>query len=127
MINDLIPKVKDQNIMQCNVKPQQLSRIANLVFEEKINYKIAKTIIDEMLKTGEEPENVIERKGLIQNSNKDAIVGIVKQVISNNPNQVQQYKNGNEKVLQYLVGQVMRESKGKANPKLVNEILKEQI
>ena len=127
MINDLIPKVKDQDIMQCNVKPQQLGRIANLVFEEKINYKIAKTIIDEILETGEEPENVIERKGLIQNSNKDAIIKIVNQVISNNPNQVQQYKDGNEKVLQYLVGQVMRESKGKANPKLVNEILREQI
>ena len=127
MINDLIPKVKDQDIMQCNVKPQQLGRIANLVFEGKINYKIAKTIIDEMLKTGEEPENVIERKGLIQNSNKDAIIKIVNQVINNNPNQVQQYKDGNEKVLQYLVGQVMKESKGKANPKLVNEILREQI
>jgi aspartyl-tRNA(Asn)/glutamyl-tRNA(Gln) amidotransferase subunit B len=92
-----------------------------------ISGKIAKTVFDEMAQTGKAAQQIVEEKGLVQISDTDAIEEVVANVISNNPKEAEGYKNGKTKLLGFFVGQVMRETKGKANPKLVNDILKRKM
>ena len=80
-----------------------------------------------MVATGGDPEAIVAEKGLPQITDNSEIEAAVDQVINGNPEQAQQFKEGNDKVAGWFVGQVMKESKGKANPKLVNEILKKKL
>jgi aspartyl-tRNA(Asn)/glutamyl-tRNA(Gln) amidotransferase subunit B len=83
--------------------------------------------MDIMLETGGKPSEIVMEKGLTQVTDKGEIVGIIKKVLAENASQVLEYKQGKTKVLGFLVGVVMRESKGKANPALANELLIEEI
>ncbi len=85
---------------------------------------MAKTLFDEMMDTGKRPEDIVKEKGLKQVTDISEIEKMVDLVIANNPESVADYKNGREKALGFLVGQVMKESRGKANPQLVNDILR---
>jgi len=109
------------------IPPYNLGKLINLLDKQIISGKIAKEVFSEMLNTNEEPEVIVQRKNLIQITDTSQIELIVNKVLENNTTQVDQYLKGKEKVLGYLVGQVMKESKGKANPKLVNQILKEKL
>jgi len=80
-----------------------------------------------MLQTGKEPQKIIEEKGLAQISDKGLIESVVDKVIANNPNVIEDYKKGKKSALTFLVGQVMKETKGKANPKMVNELLTKKV
>jgi aspartyl-tRNA(Asn)/glutamyl-tRNA(Gln) amidotransferase subunit B len=80
-----------------------------------------------MFGTGKEPEVIVEEKGLKQIANEDELREIIKKVIAENPKSVEDYKNGKEKAMGFLVGQVMKATKGKANPQLTNQILKEEL
>ena len=80
-----------------------------------------------MFESGKSPAKIVEEKGLVQVSDESAILAFVEQAIANNPTQVQQYKEGNPKVLQFLIGQVMKLSKGKANPQSVAKLLAEKL
>ncbi len=80
-----------------------------------------------MFKTGKEAADIVKEKGLVQVSDESAITGFVDQVIAVNPAQVQQFKEGKTAVLQFLVGQVMKASRGKANPQMVLKMLKEKL
>ncbi|HAA81601.1 MAG TPA: Asp-tRNA(Asn)/Glu-tRNA(Gln) amidotransferase GatCAB subunit B, partial [Thermoanaerobacter sp.] len=86
-----------------------------------------KTVFEEMFGTGKEPEVIVEEKGLKQIANEDELREIIKKVIAENPKSVEDYKNGKEKAMGFLVGQVMKATKGKANPQLTNQILKEEL
>jgi aspartyl-tRNA(Asn)/glutamyl-tRNA(Gln) amidotransferase subunit B len=92
-----------------------------------ISGKIAKTVFDEMWKTGEDADVIIERQGLKQISDSGAIEKIVDEVIAANPDQVEQVRAGKTKVMGFLVGQVMKLSKGKANPAEANKILAQKL
>lgn len=104
-----------------------LGEMIGLIEKGTISSKIAKTVFKEMLETGKDPETIVEEKGLVQISDEGAIKSVVEQVISNNPQSVADYKAGKEKAIGFLVGQVMRETKGKANPGLVNKLIVEQL
>jgi aspartyl-tRNA(Asn)/glutamyl-tRNA(Gln) amidotransferase subunit B len=80
-----------------------------------------------MARTGKSPETIVQEKGLVQVSDSAEIEHIVRKVMDANPKEVQDYRSGKEKVFGFFVGQVMRETKGKANPQRVNEILKAQL
>ncbi len=80
-----------------------------------------------MAQTGKPANQIVDEKGLIQITDTDAIDDVVAKVISNNPKEVEAYKNGKTKLLGFFVGKVMRETRGKANPKLANEILKKKL
>ena len=80
-----------------------------------------------MAKSGKPPQQIVEEKGLVQITDTDAIDDVVAKVISGNPKEVAAYKNGKTKLIGFFVGQVMKETRGKANPKMVNEILKRHI
>jgi len=116
-----------KTIAESPVSAENLARLLALVQDGVINGKIAKTVFDEMARTGKPAQQIVEEKGLLQITDPDAIEEVVSNVISNNPKEVDAYKNGKTKLLGFFVGRVMRETKGKANPKLVNEILKQKL
>jgi aspartyl-tRNA(Asn)/glutamyl-tRNA(Gln) amidotransferase subunit B len=109
------------------VTPENLAGLLGLIQKGVISGKIAKTIFDEMAKTGKPPGTIVKEKGLVQVSDASAIEAIVSEVISANTAEVDQYRSGKKKLLGYFVGQVMQKSKGKANPEIVNRILKENL
>jgi aspartyl-tRNA(Asn)/glutamyl-tRNA(Gln) amidotransferase subunit B len=92
-----------------------------------ISTKIAKTVFEEMYRTGKDAETVVKEQGLTQVSDTGAIERIIDEVIKANPGQHADYKAGKEKLFGFFVGQVMKASKGKANPELVNELLKKRL
>ncbi len=114
-------------ITEFPVSPDRLGRLLNLILNKTISNSIAKTVFEEMLQNDAEPETIVEEKGLAQVSDRNVIEEIVEKVIRENPKQVEQYRGGKTKVFGYFVGQVMRATRGKANPAIVNEILKEKL
>ena len=110
--------------------PIQADRLATLIArikDETISGKIAKTVFESMLDDASEVDAIIEDKGLKQVTDSGAIEKIVDEVIASNPNQVQQYREGKQQVIGFLVGQAMKLSQGKANPGQVNTLLKEKL
>lgn len=109
------------------IKPAQLAGLLQRQKEGKISGKIAKKVFAEMFQSGQDPEEIIKEKGLLQISDEAALVLIVEQVITANSQSVEDYRGGKKKALGFLVGQVMKETKGRANPGLVNKLLKEKL
>jgi len=114
-------------VSESPVTPQQLGGLINKITDNTISSKIAKTVFEAMLAGEGNAEEIIEAKGLKQVTDSSAIEAMVDAVIANNPEQVKQYRSGKEKVFGFFVGQIMKESKGKANPGQVNQILKEKL
>jgi aspartyl-tRNA(Asn)/glutamyl-tRNA(Gln) amidotransferase subunit B len=114
-------------ITQSPVSAENLAKMIALINKGTISSKIAKTVFEEMWASGDEPEKIVKEKGLVQITDTKAIEEIVDAVIAANPKPVEDYKGGNEKSIGFLVGQVMKQSKGKANPGVVNELLKGKL
>ena len=119
--------VKDKGHEAAKITPFQLAGIIGLVDGAAISGSAAKQVFDEVFVTGKDPKTVVEEKGLAQVSDEGAIEEEVQKILDASPDQVQQYKDGNEKVLGFFVGQVMKASGGKANPRVVNEILRKLL
>lgn len=109
------------------VASKQMIELLNLIKNDVISGKIAKEVLDIMVETGKSPELIVEEKGLKQVTDTGAINKVIDDIISSNQDKVTAYKNGNEKLFGFFVGQVMKATEGKANPKIVNEILKEKL
>ncbi|ATY85913.1 Asp-tRNA(Asn)/Glu-tRNA(Gln) amidotransferase GatCAB subunit B [Kyrpidia spormannii] len=114
-------------IRDVKVTPRSLARLIELIADGTISTKIGKTVFAEMFATGKEPDAVIEEKGLVQISDEGALAALVDRVIEANPKSVADYRGGKGKALGALVGQVMKETKGKANPQVVNKLLRERL
>ncbi len=112
-----------KSIDQCPVTPRQLAELLKLIDGGTISGKIAKTVFDEMWKSGKEPKAIVEEQGLVQVSDTGAIEAIIDEVLAREAGQVAEYRSGKDKLFGFFVGQVMKASKGKANPGLVNELL----
>jgi len=112
---------------EVKIKPEDFAAMLKLMDEGVISSKIAKVVFEEMFNTGKEPKTIVEEKGLVQISDSSAIEQIVADVIKDNPGPVAEYLGGKDKVLGFLVGQVMKLSKGKANPQMANEFLKKAL
>jgi len=109
------------------IKPGHLARMIKMIGDGVISTKIAKTVFEEMYKTGKDAETVVKEQGLVQVSDAGAIETIIDEVIRANPSQHADYKAGKEKLFGFFVGQVMKASKGKANPDMVNHLLKKKL
>jgi aspartyl-tRNA(Asn)/glutamyl-tRNA(Gln) amidotransferase subunit B len=129
VMGDFLGHLKDEKIdvTASPVKPETLGDMINLIEDGTISGKIAKEVFEDMYKTGRSPEEIIEEKGLVQITDEGVLEKTVAEVIEANPTQVEQYKGGRDKLFGYFVGQVMKASGGKANPKLVNELLKKML
>jgi aspartyl-tRNA(Asn)/glutamyl-tRNA(Gln) amidotransferase subunit B len=109
------------------VSPENLAALIKTLDVGSINNNQAKEVLTEMFATGKDAAAVISEKGFEQISDSSAIEKIVDDIIKNNENQVNAYRGGNEKLFGFFVGQVMKASQGKANPKIVNEVLKSKL
>ena len=109
------------------IAARDLAQLLKLVDQEVISGKIAKTVFEEMAGSGKAPRQIVAEKGLVQISDATAIEEIVSKVIANCSAEVAAYKKGKTKLLGFFVGQVMQQTHGKANPKLVNAILKKKL
>jgi len=106
---------------------QGLGEMIQLIEKGTISTKIAKTVFKGMLETGKSPQKIVEEQGLVQISDEGAILAIVDSVIAANPQSVEDFRGGKDKAIGFLVGQIMKETKGKANPGLVNKLLMDQL
>ncbi|MCP3968168.1 MAG: Asp-tRNA(Asn)/Glu-tRNA(Gln) amidotransferase subunit GatB [Lentisphaerae bacterium] len=129
IISELLRELSGASISieECQVSGKQLADMIKLIENNTISGKIAKDVFAEMFKTGKDAPVIVKEKGLEQVTDTGAIEGLVDQAIANNHPQVQQYKDGNHKVIQFFVGQVMKLSKGKANPQMVVKMLKGKL
>lgn len=129
IMGDLLGYLNSNNLELSEVKitGQGLGEMIGLIEKGTISSKIAKTVFKEILESGKLPAQIVEEKGLVQISDEGAIKSIVEQVVANNPQSVEDYKAGKQKAIGFLVGQVMKESKGKANPALANKLLVEVL
>ena len=120
-------KRDDREIDKCPVTPEALANLLTMMEEDVISGKIAKTVFEEMYATGKTPEDIIEEKGLKQVTDEGEIGKGVDSVLADYPKETQEFRAGKEKLLGFFIGQVMKQTRGKANPKIVNEILKDKL
>ncbi len=110
------------DISSCKISPKQLAVLLTMIEKGTISGKIAKTVFAEMLETGNDAETIVKEKNLVQMSDEGDLVKIVKEIVAANPAQVEQFKAGKTKVMGFFVGQLMKQTKGRANPKMANEL-----
>lgn len=118
---------ENKSIEECSLKPKQLVEMLKLIDNGTISGKIAKAVFEEIYKSGSNAEDIIREKGLVQISDAGAIESAVDDVIAKSPKEVERYRSGEEKLIGFFVGQVMKLTKGKANPQMVNELLKKKL
>ncbi len=129
IISELLRELSDAgvDIAACKILPGQFAAMIALIENNTISGKIAKEVFAEMFKTGREARAIVREKGLEQITDRGAIAALVDEAVAKNAPQVRQYKAGNTKVLQFFVGQVMKLSRGKANPEMLIELLKQKL
>ena len=118
---------KSIEITESPISSENLAKLINLIKDGTISGKIAKTVFEMMADGDQDPEKIVEEKGLKQQSDPKELEKIIDKVISDNPKNVEAYKSGKDKLFGFFVGQVMKQSNGKANPQLVNQILKKKL
>ena len=116
-----------KEIKDSPVSAKNLSKLINLIKDNTISGKIAKTVFEEMVKNDQDPDKIVEDKGLKQQSDPKELEKIIETIVKNNQDKVEQYKSGKDKLFGFFVGQAMKETEGKGNPKLINDILKEKL
>ena len=114
-------------IQDCRVAPEHLAGMLQLIADGSISGKMAKEVLEEMFATGKSAKQLVEEKGLAQISDTAELESIALKVIEENPGPVADYKNGKDRALKFLMGQIMKATKGQGNPKLVNEILVREL
>ena len=129
MMNEVLRVLNEREIEPADLKmrPEHLGRMIAMIDGNKISGKIAKTVFPEMTETGKAPEQIVEEKGLVQVTDSGAIEALVDEVIAANPSVCADYKGGRKQALGRLVGEVMKRSKGKANPQMVNQLLVQKL
>jgi aspartyl-tRNA(Asn)/glutamyl-tRNA(Gln) amidotransferase subunit B len=115
-------KKEEAGVTSCRVTPAALARLLALVEKGTISGKLAKTVFEEMVATGKDPEAIVQERGLVQITDADALVPVAQEIIAAHPKEAADYRAGKNKVLGFFVGQLMKRTKGQANPQLANEI-----
>ncbi len=120
-------KEEKVSIEESKLSVENFVKLLKLLEKGTISNNIAESLVVDILKTGEDADKLVEKKGLSVLSNPDEILPIVQKVVADNPEQVAAYKGGRDKLFGFFVGQVMKETKGRANPQLLNELLKKEL
>ena len=126
---DVMRALKGQKttIGDLNVSAEHLAELIGLIDKGDISATIARTVFDDMVETGDSPSTIIEKKGLVQISDTGELDGILEQIITDNPNEVDRFKSGDKKLMGFFMGQVMKATKGQANPKTASQLLHEKL
>ena len=129
MMGDLLRELKrdEKEIDQSLLTPSHLAEMLSMIKEGTISGKIAKDVFEEMYRTGERPGKIVKDKGWVQILDETEIAKVIERVIKASPKQVDDYQQGKDKIFGFFVGEVMKQTKGKANPKIVNELLKKKL
>jgi len=127
IMTELLRELKGASIGDCLVSPEQLGSLMGMVEKGTISGKIAKTVFAEMLGSGTDPGVIVKEKNLLQVSDESELLEIVRSIIEENPNQAQDFRDGKKKLMGYFVGQLMQKTKGKANPKLANQLFSKEL
>ncbi len=125
--NEVAKELKTNKTDALKFTAKQIAELIKMLDEEIISSKISRQIFEEMAKSGDNPKQIVEAKGLIQISDPSIIVPIIDEIIAKNPDNVAKFKAGNTKLLGFFVGQVLKSTGGKANPKVVNELVAEKL
>jgi aspartyl-tRNA(Asn)/glutamyl-tRNA(Gln) amidotransferase subunit B len=116
-----------RDIKDSPIPPAALADLIKLIETGTISGKMAKEVIDEMYKSGRPPQAIISEKGLVQITDEAMITGLIADIMAANPDQLAQYRSGKDKLFGFFVGQVMKATQGKANPQIINELLKKML
>ncbi|MDP3964981.1 MAG: Asp-tRNA(Asn)/Glu-tRNA(Gln) amidotransferase subunit GatB, partial [bacterium] len=125
LVNKLLKFVYEakQTVKDLKITPENFAEFIKLIYQDRINSKNAQEVLAVMFHTGQDPSQIIEEKDLWQLGTTEDIEAFAEKVINENPKQVEQYKGGKIEVMKFLIGQVMKETRGKANPQIVNQVL----
>ena len=115
------------DIRNVGIPAKSLASLIQFLQKGSISGKIAKTVFEEIVQSGKDPATIIEVRGLKQVSDEGALRGLLEILLNNNPKQVEQYRTGKTQIKGFFVGQVMKETKGQANPQIVNQLLEELL
>jgi aspartyl-tRNA(Asn)/glutamyl-tRNA(Gln) amidotransferase subunit B len=129
LMNDVLRLIRERGVLaaELRLRPEHLAEIIQLLDEKKITTNVAKELLDKVQDRGMTPSSIVEDEGLAQVSDQDALRKMAEQVLADNPDQVATYRGGKTTVIGWFVGQIMKQSKGKANPQMVREILEELL
>jgi aspartyl-tRNA(Asn)/glutamyl-tRNA(Gln) amidotransferase subunit B len=129
IMGDLAYALKNagKDIDDCPIPPGHLAGLIRTIDSGEISGKIAKTVFEEMCRTHEEPANVIKRMGLAQVSDASELSVVIDKILASNPKQLAEFRSGKTKVMGFFVGQVMKETKGQANPQVANDLLQKKL
>jgi len=125
--NEVARELKQMQLSELKFGPSEIAALVKMLDEETISNKIAKQVFEEMLKSGKSPAQIVEEKGLVQISDPAVIAPLIDDVMAKNPDNVAKFKAGNTKLLGFFVGQVLKATGGKANPKVVNTLVAEKL
>ncbi|MFN8673726.1 MAG: Asp-tRNA(Asn)/Glu-tRNA(Gln) amidotransferase subunit GatB [Candidatus Sericytochromatia bacterium] len=118
---------KKLELSDTKLNPENFSELISLIEKGTISGKIAKEILADVITTGEKPSKIVEKKGATQINDTDKILSLVKEILEKNPKEVKDFLGGKEKLLGFFVGQVMKQTQGRANPEILNTLIKEEI
>lgn len=129
IMGDVLRRLKEEEIEIDSLKftAKDLSTLLKLVKEKKINNNTGKKVLREMFETGKNPQSIVKEKGLIQINDEDELKNIIEATLDENPKSIEDFKSGKDRAIGFLMGQIMKKTKGKANPQLVKEMLTEMI
>lgn len=129
LLGDVLRRLKEdnKNVDQMPFAIEDLEKLLTLVKTNKINNNAGKKVLQEMFKAPEDPEAIVKRLGLVQVTDEGAIEAVVDKVLEANPQSIEDFKNGKSRAFGFLVGQVMKEMKGKGNPQIINELLNKKL
>ncbi|WP_448588376.1 Asp-tRNA(Asn)/Glu-tRNA(Gln) amidotransferase subunit GatB [Thermocrinis sp.] len=129
LLNDLFGLLRERNLSleESPVSPEKLARLVKLIKEGVLSSKLGKEVLAEMFASGEDPDTIVEKKGLRQITDEDYIMSVVQQVLNAHPNEYQRLRSGEDRLIGFFVGQVMKATKGKANPQMVNKIITQVV
>lgn len=128
IINEVLREIGDEDeIDNFQIRPIEISKLLELVQKGSISGKIAKDVFSQMIETKKSAEQIVKEKGLEQISDEGQLESLVSSLVEKHPDEVKRFREGDKKLLGFFVGQVMKETKGKANPKLINELLRKHL
>ncbi len=127
IMTELLRELKGDSIISCKSSPSQLASLLKMVEDHTISGKIAKTVFQLMMQSGRDPMTIVQDQNLLQVSDEGELLDLVRRIINDNPMQAEDYRNGKTKIMGFFVGQLMQQTKGKANPSLANDLFNREL
>ncbi len=129
MLSEVLKELHRQEleIDACPVTPENLARMLAMIEDGTISGKIGKQVFEEMMRSGADPEAIVREKGWVQIQDESEISMVVDRILADHPEEVAAFRKGKEKLLTFFVGQVMKATRGKASPKVVNDLLSRRL